>query len=275
MAKLSQQVEIKTATLKVIVNGRQNNLREVIRRGNQEEIAGQEVTVMRVLHALANLYTSVNFEKLSDEDVTFLISECSQFVISEYPMLGIEEIKQAFRLAASKKIPADLTAWNGQFTVSMLGAVLSSYLKFRRSIISKVENIKSIEQSREVDPNKDEKNNKVRKQVIETYLNLKSIFKKEGTIREELIQAYWGKILDREGLIPFTDKVKLAVYQEAKVICRKEIIAELLHPDIPPVKKRESKALLKRIDQGEKPKEFFTRVDIKYAKLIVIKGIMS
>jgi len=56
------------------------------------------------------------------------------FVLSQFSHLNINEIREAFRLAASGKIDASLAAYHGQFSIRILGEVLRAYDDHRTGI---------------------------------------------------------------------------------------------------------------------------------------------
>ena len=70
--------------------------------------------------------------------LTDTMDECVLFAIAHFGFLCPSEIRQAFRLAAAGKIEADLNAYNGAFSVRILGEVLSAYEDYRALAFRKV-----------------------------------------------------------------------------------------------------------------------------------------
>ena len=66
------------------------------------------------------------------------IGEGVKFVQAQFSHLNLTEIREAFRLAAAKKIDADLSSFYGLFTLQMLGKVLAAYDDYRTAIFREV-----------------------------------------------------------------------------------------------------------------------------------------
>lgn len=81
----------------------------------------------------ADNYTGAT--NLSEE----LMKECALFVNQHFYAFGVEEIKQAFRLAASGETSVDLNTYYGKFNVTMLGNVLNAYKDHRLNIAKAIE----------------------------------------------------------------------------------------------------------------------------------------
>lgn len=63
-----------------------------------------------------------------------VLNECAIMMIQRYAYMGVSEITNAFSLAASKAITANLTTYYGVFPVSVFGDVLSAYSAYRDDI---------------------------------------------------------------------------------------------------------------------------------------------
>lgn len=59
------------------------------------------------------------------------LKEATRFVENQFGHLTVLEIAEAFRMAASGRIEADLKAYHGVFSVRILGEVLAAYEDFR------------------------------------------------------------------------------------------------------------------------------------------------
>ena len=68
-----------------------------------------------------------------------VFDECVEFIIERFAGLHIDEIRHAFRLAASGELgEIKLEAYFGTFTVAMLGKVLTAYDHYRKKIVADV-----------------------------------------------------------------------------------------------------------------------------------------
>lgn len=85
------------------------------------------------LQVCAKQYTGC----VKTDDMVF--DECVEFVIERFGGLHIDEIRHAFRMAASGELgEVSLDAYFGTFTVAMLGKVLIAYEEYRKRIVKEV-----------------------------------------------------------------------------------------------------------------------------------------
>lgn len=69
-----------------------------------------------------------------------LMTEAIEFTATRFGGLGVGEIREAFRLAAAGELgDVDMKAYYGQFTIVILGAVLSAYQVYRRRIAQAIQ----------------------------------------------------------------------------------------------------------------------------------------
>lgn len=85
--------------------------------------------------------------------------EVYEFITKSFGDLGVNEVQEAFRLAASKVIDVDISAYHGRLTLKTLGELLYAYKKFRDPI--KVELLKTQEQRQRED---EEEQDRIKKQ---------------------------------------------------------------------------------------------------------------
>ena len=108
-------------------------------------LSGGSITALNAADDLA-LITALQLEVehcaatycAAPNTLTDTMDECVLFVIDQFGFLCPSEIRQAFRLAAAGKIEANLNAYNGAFSVRILGEVLSSYEDYRTLTFRKV-----------------------------------------------------------------------------------------------------------------------------------------
>lgn len=267
---------ISTDRVKRIVEFRQEPIRAIVKTGNSLELIRQESNIINALHAIAEIYTSADFSKLTEEDAKFTLNEMKNFVVEHYSMLSINELREAFSLAASGKIKADLRAWNGKFTISMIGDVLSAYLSFSNNLIYQYDKQNTLLLSRNKEAENKAKNEQARQEVIQAYLELKEQYKEDLEIDEKKIFFHWGKILVEAGYINFEKDEKLEIYKEAETLVKKDLNKELADNQ-QPTKKRELRKLIEIINSKdqENPKNFKNKVHAKYSILIVKKSIID
>lgn len=90
----------------------------------QNEIEGGTAVFMEIKYCAVTYCAAPNTEPET-------LKEAARFVITQYSGLAFHEIREAFRLAAAGKVEASLAAYHGQFSVRILGEVLSAYNDFR------------------------------------------------------------------------------------------------------------------------------------------------
>lgn len=245
--------------------------------GNKNLISQQFADLTFNILGMANAYTGANFSNPPSKDDAIILKTCSEFVLNHFPQLAINEIEEAFALAASGKLgDLNFETYYGKFSVNILGKVLKAYLSLRRKIVMDFENVlraveKEIEFKKSI-----QKNEEVRKGVIESYLKLKQDFEKNGDIdaMSSQVHSYWGRILVEEGVINFSSEEKKQIYEESKQLVEKEIRKSIQESKI----KNEVKHLrtiIKEIDSGFHSEKAEAKYLTKYSKLIVIKSILN
>lgn len=72
----------------------------------------------------------------SDGTHAGIFTACASLMVHKYSEMSAEEIREAFRLAASREIEADLTAYKGTATVAIFGGVMAAYKEHRRKYVA-------------------------------------------------------------------------------------------------------------------------------------------
>lgn len=257
-----------------LIENRQNPIRSLATTGDPIEETRRDAQIINALHAIAEIYTSADFSKMNEEDAAFALEEMKNFVLDNYSGLSIPELREAFSLAASKKINADLRAWNGKFTVSMLGAVLSSYQVWSNKIVAEYQDGLKKLSRKPSEEERREKNEETKKAVISAYLKLVEQYKNDLEIDDTKIFLHWGKILVEAGYISFSLEVKRQILKEARLLVEAEIREELTNTQRP-TRARELRQLIRLLSEGGESKKFKNRVENKYSILIVKKSIIN
>ena len=267
-------ISIKTEILTGILQARTNNIRAVLQSKDNKQIEGLQVTVQQMIYSVAVLYTSVNFDKQAKRDIDILINESANFVIKNFPMLSVGEIKTAFEFAACHKIDANLSAWNGKLTIQMIGDVLSAYYQFRQNAIARYDNKVELIMLRQKSADCDRRNEQAKQAVIDLFNELKKTYQQTGEIDPDKIKPYQGKILVDSGLITFTTAEKIAIHKEAKKQAVRELKNDIQDINQKPVTRRTLKAMLGEIENGAEQDDFKSRVNSIYSVLLIKKSIL-
>ena len=256
------------------MHGFLNPIRTVIKTGDMEQIAQLEQGLKQMLHGLANVYTSANFRKLTPQDAIFLISECTNFVMNKFSMIGLDEIREAFQMASSGEIDANLKTYGGDFNIQMLGDVLSKYLKKRNRIVAMVQDQQKKEKNAITEAEKQKMNEDAKQHVIDEYKRLKDRYHHDFEIDESVIGPTWAQILLNAGLIDFEENEKRAIWQDAKLKTKQEYIKMLSKPE----HKRNIISIRNIVNDFKRDiygNDFKARQTVIYSKLLVIKSIIS
>lgn len=201
------------------------------------------------------------------------IEESVRFILTQFGYLNIGEIREAFRLAASGKIQANLNAYHGQFSVRLLGEVLSNYADYRSQIAREVRNR---QQAAEF-----EKEQVQRAEVLK---------EKHGTIEEQLAALqqvnhrytrwqdlpYWfcRRVIE-DNLLGITQDRKGKVWIEVKQWAVNQAGFWSADPNNTPVDFKRYRAACEAIQQNPDvfPEELKPEAEEAYAKRLVFENI--
>lgn len=153
--------------------------------------------------------------------LTDTMDECVLFIIDQFGFLCPSEIRQAFRLAAAGKIEANLNAYNGAFSVRILGEVLSAYEDYRTLTFRKVRS--------QISDSEDPNRSAVLKQVFGGFEDqLARVMKSNpyGTWQE--IPAAFARAVVERSLINFSLEEKGQAWRRAKSIAAGRVPQKIL-----------------------------------------------
>lgn len=234
-----------------------------IRAGVAEEPEMFMLALVAELEGCAKQYTGCPNTK----DLVF--DEAAEFVIDQFGLLNIGEIRLAFRLAAAGEFEGvRLVAYYGTFTVGMLGEVLAAYKDYRGEAVRHfrtIENVSAVLQSGE---------ERQRQHDMEQWENNRISLLKllhEPTINS--VTAYDYEFLTRRGEIALTDDQKRAMTER----CVTQTIAEI-HRDMEGVTSYRRKELTTEVEQarsGKYTEGFRNRMAVVGKRLAVLDWIQS
>lgn len=87
-----------------------------------------------VIKTIWNVYCGADPTMLTDE----FVNEASESIIKKFSMLGVNEIKEAFRLASINVISSDLRSFGGRISIQVIGKTLDNYLEYRKPIAAEI-----------------------------------------------------------------------------------------------------------------------------------------
>lgn len=207
---------LKNEHLKNVILGYQNPIRTM----NENDCID---ALSIALPICSEMYCGIRKNEYN-ENVIYM---CIDFIRNNYSHLGAIEIKQAFEMAAANKFNnVDMKAYYGQFTISMLGDILSAYSEERKKALNAIlkEQDKSNKLEKEI-LEAERKNIDARQKVIKEYnwfLEIKKKGEKITFLDWDNIPMYWAKILIEEETVSLPSERKKELWKEAKDIVLKQ-----------------------------------------------------
>lgn len=233
-------------------------------RANEE--TGGAALIMEIKYCAITYCASPNTEPET-------LKESARFVISQYSGLNFHEIREAFRFAAAWKIDASLAAYHGQFSVRILGDVLSTYSDYRTQAARQVRaRIRAQESERE---------NAERAEAMRQYF---------GTLAEQFqalveqntkyqrwqdLPGWFCERLVREDIPGFSLDEKAKTWVTAKHWAVNRLGAWILNPETAKADReryRKAKAKTEK-DPDFFPDEIMKEAQEAYAKMLVFNRI--
>lgn len=128
------------------------------------------------------------------------IKESATMLREKFSGLSLDEVRQAFMLAASRQIDANLSAFYGQFTVNLFGQVMSAYVEFRRPVFADM--LKAIDEQKaaDIEAEKESRNAKTRDEIINQFHSMCEGWEPMFATPDQ-VPAIWPKILIEEKLV--------------------------------------------------------------------------
>jgi hypothetical protein len=220
-----------------------------------------------VLRYCAEIYCGIKNDDLNDN----VLTESALFIHRNYKSISIEEIKLAFEMGAKNEIDVNMVAYYGKFNVSMLGDILTEYIKHRNKAISELEaqhekNMRGETFMSEVN----HKNYVARQEVIEEF-KAELEYRKNGIISKyktfEDVRIHWAKILIDNNIIKLDTATRKKIYEEAK-----HIVLRGIQKKAATMKNvyeaKSNRHFLDNLEKGQ-DKVYLEKVEAVYSKLYV------
>lgn len=135
---ITDQTGIKGAVVEVVVDGYKNQIRNLSGYDSKTEL-------IKILPFIAEQYGG-------RKDIPpHVQAECIKLILEKFLFIGIQEIKEAYRMWASGEIEVKGgEMFGGVFNAAQLGKILSAYCIQRKKVIAQYSNLK-IEEERKVE----------------------------------------------------------------------------------------------------------------------------
>jgi hypothetical protein len=175
----------------------------------------------------AKMYSGMQEDKMLPES----IQECVRFIYKNFAMLGVQEIREAFSMAAANYWDGiTLSSFYGQFTIAMLGDILSAYLKFRNKILSDIINLKEMHDMKVQEAARREEKNRMAINAVLEDLYEKLIGMQSGQEIEwdswHDVPAFYAEIACANGFIEDDKTFKSQIWEQAKQLAKSELIEQ-------------------------------------------------
>ena len=229
------------------------------------------------MYLCASLYMGAKPpESKDDEEKIMLYQKAAQFIIENFSWISINEIDEAFALASSGKIKANLKAYYGTFSIEAIGELLQAYKAYRNRVLAAVEEeIKKKKREEEEKINKEMLNDEARAAFCAEVLKWVAMANEDCPPFEDWreIPSIKAEAAFKSGAIIFEgeeSKIKAEIWRKAGKITLDEMQRET-RQEIDEGRKGASsiKALLKTIKEGQKPKGYEGKRQKIYSQLLL------
>lgn len=255
-------IDISQKQIEVVISGMRLPIREM-------EENKRSTLLIQSLYFVGSAYCGVNWDNTND----MILNACAEEITRNFGMLGIDEIREAFSLASLGTFEAEMTAWRGVFTVSIVLSVLSGYKAYRNKIQKAI--LVELEKENELERIEIEKQKaeRVKKEIENEFITAKE---QAGGLKPiytnwKAIPHYWAKSLVESGFIDISPERKKEIFKKAQTESKKELI-ELSQQAPSEWKRGEAKKIVKAIDSMKAentPDEFIFRCNNNYSRLLV------
>ena len=212
LRKVSSRAEQPVAWVESAVTGYRNQ----IRHAPQEVIAGQ---IMAAISLLAK-----NYGARADIEPE-MVKEAVRLVMTQFSHLGVDELKDAYRLWASGQIDAGKGSemYAGQFSAGQLGKVLGAYCEHRKKIIAAYTNL--LDQERE-EQEEEARVARMKSQYMSRFRENISRFCESGKGWQD-VPAHWYQMLTKLGDLNPTEAEIKQLTEDAAELAEMELRAEI------------------------------------------------
>jgi hypothetical protein len=258
---LSTSTLCSSKRLAVIASGYDNPIRSM----SKDQVVQQ---VQPMLMICAKMYCGVREDRTLPE----LTQEATRFVYSKFSSLGLEEIREAFSMAAANYFDGvDMKAYFGTFTIAMLGDILAAFTKYRNKIVNELLDSQDKAARAEAEESaKLLKNEETRHAVCQEIVTAIQAAQDGMPFWEhwEDIPAYYSKIALESGVIAVEGEKKKMLWQEAQRLAKQQVI-ELSSDESRFMEAKHARDILKDMMAGKEVKSLKDSAVRIYSKLLI------
>lgn len=184
-----EKTGVSKSRLEVIAEGYLNPVRKL------DSMALNGTGMVRI-GRVAETYCGVDLQQASNKQA---VADCLKLLRTKFPEIGLNEIDEAFSMAAAQLIDVSLTAFGGRFTVAMFGAVLSAYRAFRNNVLVQMSKGADMESEEKEALENEKRNAEYRAHVVSEFNRLK--VENRQIESADKVPAVWAKILNEHDLL--------------------------------------------------------------------------
>lgn len=202
-----------------------------------------------------------------------VIEESARFIASKFGHMNVNEIREAFRLAAAGQIDASLNAYYGMFSVSILGKVLSAYDDHRTQAYREVRARINAEQQERENEQRAERLKEQFGTIGEQFQALTERNEKYPTWQS--LPGWFAEKVVRDDLAGFCHDEKGKMWVTAKAWAVNNVGSWILNPATPDEDRRRYKAAKAEIEKKPDvfPDSLKSEAQDAYAKMLVFSKI--
>ena len=207
-----------------------------------------------------------------------VFEEATDFVLSRFGHLGVLEVREAFRLAASGALPGldtdSIRAYYGEFTIISLGSILRAYNQYRSDLVKEIRRLEVVALSEEDESSRIAWNTstweseRISKLLAMDFPRGDGLEDSDLALPEcafvEYVTAYDYDFLFRRGELAPTSDEKRAAWDDAAVVVRRDF-ANLSYTS------QTFRRALLEIERGGKSELFDARRIATAKRLLVVR----
>ncbi len=180
-----------------------------------------------------------------------VIEESVDFCLKRFAHLGVDEIREAFSMAAAGELgEIDLAAYHGRFTIKILGEVLRSYSSFREKVVNELRRAENEAAEAAAAAEKLRKSDELLVKHMNWCAEKLNSYMNEGTPEVNIIPVTLYEYLDSTGLIEHTKAEKWVLMGRAVPIIRRGLMGDI-STENNEFRKRRIRTIIAEMDKGK------------------------
>jgi hypothetical protein len=152
------------------------------------------------------------------DSLTDVVAECVKLTLTNFKLIGLEEVREAFRAYAANELSINAETYGGIFNVATYGKVLSAWVDYRKKVVAQYLKDQEEKQQQENERKRQEMARRKHDQDFPKWIEKG---KAEFQTWEDVPEWFYHTAL-RLGLLKFDPGEAQAYYEEAKKIAQRQ-----------------------------------------------------